>query len=240
MSGVPTLQDWIPNLLRGLQLTVLLTVLGALLMLLVSVVLGLAVRSNRLLLRGAARTVVEFFRGTSLFIQLFWLFFALPQLGLRFEPLLVGVLALGLNYGAYGSEVVRGSLNAVPKAQWEAATALNLSPWERMRRVIWPQAVVLMLPPINNLLIQLLKGTPLVITIALVDLFTMGDFFRRAGGNVILMYLVVLPVLYLALAYTMTFVMNLLEVAAKARLGQGRGVRDAFANLRPGTEAKAT
>lgn len=240
MSGVPTLQDWIPNLLRGLQLTVLLTVLGALLMLLVSVVLGLAVRSNRLLLRGAARTVVEFFRGTSLFIQLFWLFFALPQLGLRFEPLLVGVLALGLNYGAYGSEVVRGSLNAVPKAQWEAATALNLSPWARMRRVIWPQAVVLMLPPINNLLIQLLKGTPLVITIALVDLFTMGDFFRRAGGDVILMYLVVLPVLYLALAYTMTFVMNLLEVAAKARLGQGRGVRDAFANLRPGTEAKAT
>lgn len=240
MSGVPTLQDWIPNLLRGLQLTVLLTVLGALLMLLVSVVLGLAVRSNRLLLRGAARTVVEFFRGTSLFIQLFWLFFALPQLGLRFEPLLVGVLALGLNYGAYGSEVVRGSLNAVPKAQWEAATALNLSPWDRMRRVIWPQAVVLMLPPINNLLIQLLKGTPLVITIALVDLFTMGDFFRRAGGDVILMYLVVLPVLYLALAYTMTFVMNLLEVAAKARLGQGRGVRDAFANLRPGTEAKAT
>ncbi|MGH3904529.1 MAG: amino acid ABC transporter permease [Pseudonocardiaceae bacterium] len=237
---VPTLSEWIPNLWRGLQLTVLLTVLGAILMLLVSVVLGLAVRSRKLWLRGAARTVVEFFRGTSLFIQLFWLFFALPQLGIRFEPLLVGVLALGLNYGAYGSEVVRGSLNAVPAAQWEAATALNLSPWQRMRRVIWPQAVVLMLPPFNNLLIQLLKGTPLVITIALVDLFTMGDFFRRAGGDVILMYLVVLPVIYLALAYTMTFIMNLLEVAAKARLGQGRGLRDAFANLRPGTEVKAT
>ncbi len=240
MNGVPTLQDWIPNLIRGLQLTVLLTVLGALLMLLVSLVLGLAARSNRLLLRGAARTVIEFFRGTSLFIQLFWLFFALPQLGLRFEPLLVGVLALGLNYGAYGSEVVRGSLNAVPREQWEAATALNLSRWQRMRRVVWPQAVVLMLPPFNNLLIQLLKGTPLVIAISLVDLFSMGEAFRLAGGNEILMYLVVLPILYLALAYTMTFVMNLLEVAAKARLGQGRGVRDAFANLRPGTEAKAT
>ncbi|MGH3815062.1 MAG: amino acid ABC transporter permease [Pseudonocardiaceae bacterium] len=237
---VPTLSEWLPNLWRGLQLTVLLTVLGSILMLLVSVVLGLAVRSRKLWLRGAARTVVEFFRGTSLFIQLFWLFFALPQLGIRFDPLLVGVLALGLNYGAYGSEVVRGSLNAVPAAQWEAATALNLSPWQRMRRVVWPQAVVLMLPPFNNLLIQLLKGTPLVITIALVDLFTMGDFFRRAGGNVILMYLVVLPVIYLALAYTMTFIMNLLEVAAKARLGQGRGLRDAFANLRPGSEVQAT
>lgn len=240
MNGVPTLLDWIPNLLRGLQLTVLLTVLGALLMLLVAVVLGLAARSNRLLLRGAARTVIEFFRGTSLFVQLFWLFFALPQLGLRFDPLLVGVLALGLNYGAYGSEVVRGSLNAVPREQWEAATALNLSRWQRMRRVIWPQAVVLMLPPFNNLLIQLLKGTPLVIAISLVELFTMGEAFRTAGGNVILMYLLVLPALYLALAYTMTFAMNLLEVAAKARLGQGRGLRDAFVNLRPGTAVKAT
>lgn len=240
MSGVPTLQDWIPNLIRGTQLTVLLTVLGALLMLVVAVVLGFAARSQRLWLRGAARTVIEFFRGTSLLVQLVWFFYALPQLGLRLEPLLVGVLALGLNYGAYGSEVVRGSLNAVPRSQWEAATALNLSPWQRMRRVIWPQAVVLMLPPFNNLLIQLLKGTPLVITITLVEVFTMGDAFRTAGGNVLLMYLVVLPAIYLALAYTMTFGMNLLEAAAKARLGRGRGLRDAFTNLRPGTEVKAT
>lgn len=235
---VPTLADWIPNLWRGLQVTVLLTVLGAILMLLVSLVLGSVSRSDRLWLRGSARTVIEFFRGTSLFIQLFWLFFALPQLGIRFEPLLVGVLALGLNYGAYGSEVVRGSLNAVPREQWEAATALSFSPWQRMRRIIWPQAVVLMLPAFNNLLIQLLKGTPLVITISLVDLFTMGDFFRRAGGDVLLMFLVVLPALYLALAYTMTFAMNLLEVAAKARLGQGAGVRAAIANLRPGSGVK--
>ncbi|MDQ3154907.1 MAG: amino acid ABC transporter permease [Actinomycetota bacterium] len=240
MNDVPTLSDWTGNLLRGLELTVLLTVLGAILMLLVSVVLGLAARSDRLLLRGTARTVVEFFRGTSLLVQLFWLFFALPQLGLRFDPLLVGVLALGLNYGAYGSEVVRGSLAAVPAPQWEAATALSMSPWQRMRRVIWPQAVVLMLPPFNNLLIQLLKGTPLVITISLVDLFAMGDAFRTAGGNTLLMYLVVLPAIYLALAYTMTFGMNLLEVAAKARLGRGGGLRDAVANLRPGAEVRAT
>lgn len=240
MNDVPTLSDWTGNLLRGLELTVLLTVLGSILMLLVSVVLGLAARSDQLMLRGAARTVIEFFRGTSLFIQLFWLFFALPQLGIRFEPLLVGVLALGLNYGAYGSEVVRGSLNAVPTAQWEAAAALNMSPWQRMRRVIWPQAVVLMIPSFNNLLIQLLKGTPLVITISLVDLFAMGDAFRFAGGNTLLMYLVVLPAIYLALAYTMTFGMNLLETAAKARLGRGGGLRDAVINLRPGTEVKAT
>ncbi len=238
MSDVPTLQDWIPNLIRGLGLTVLLTVLGSILMLLLSVVLGLAARSPRLLLRGPARTVIEFFRGTSLLIQLYWLFFALPQLGIRLEPLFVGVLALGLNYGAYGSEVVRGSLNAVPTAQWEAATALNMSSRQRMRRVVWPQAVALMIPPFNNLLIQLLKGTPLVFTISLVDLFAMGNAFRFAGGSTELMYLVVLPAIYLALAYVMTFGMNLLEVTAKARLGRGGGLREAIRNLRPGTEVK--
>jgi polar amino acid transport system permease protein len=237
---VPTLAEWVPLLWQGFRLTVLLTVLGAILMLVVAFVLGLASRSERLWLRGGARTVIEFFRGTSLFIQLFWLFFALPQLGIRFEPLLVGVLALGLNYGAYGSEVVRGSLNAVPASQWEAATALSLSPWQRLHRVVGPQAVVLMLPAFNNLLIQLLKGTPLVSAIALLDLFAVGDSFRGQGGNSIVMFIIVLPLLYLALAYTMTFVMNLLEAAAKARLGQGRGVRDAFRELRPGTEVKVT
>ncbi|MDN5934530.1 MAG: amino acid ABC transporter permease [Pseudonocardia sp.] len=183
-----------------------------------------------------ARTFIEFFRGTSLFVQLFWLFLALPQLGLRLEPLLCGVLALGLNCGTYGAEVVRGSLNAVPGAQREAAIALNLSAWQRMRRVIWPQAVVLMLPAFNNLLIQLLKGTPLVIAIALVDVFAVGVAFRNACGDAVLMFLVVLPAIYLALAYAMTFGMNLLEVTAKARLGRGRGLRDTFRNWRPGAE----
>ncbi|MDN5857879.1 MAG: amino acid ABC transporter permease [Pseudonocardia sp.] len=234
--GEITLAEYLPLLWDGVQITVLLTVLGAILMLLVSFALGLASSSHRLWLRGIARAIIEFFRGTSLFVQLFWLFLALPQLGLRLEPLLCGVLALGLNYGAYGSEVVRGSLNAVPASQREAAIALSLSPWQRLRRVIWPQASVLMLPAFNNLLIQLLKGTPLVIAIALVDAFAVGVAFRNAGGNAVLMFLVVLPVIYLALAYTMTFVMNLLEVTAKARLGRGSGLRDAFRNLRPGAE----
>lgn len=234
--GDTTLVEYVPLLLEGLQITLLLTLLGAILMFVVAFVLGLASRSNRTWLRGIARTIIELFRGTSLFVQLFWLFLALPQLGVRLSPLLCGVLALGLNYGAYGAEVVRGSLNAVPGAQREAAIALNLSAWHRMRRVIWPQAVVLMLPAFNNLLIQLLKGTPLVIAISLVDVFAVGVAFRNAGGDAVLMFLVVLPAIYLLLAYAMTFGMTLLEVTAKARLGDGRGLRDAIRNLRPGAD----
>ncbi|MGH3449401.1 MAG: amino acid ABC transporter permease [Haloechinothrix sp.] len=239
MTDIPTLFDWTGNLMRGLGLTVYITVLGTVLMVIVAVVLGMLARSHRLLVRGLARTVIEFFRGTSLLIQLWWLFFALPLLGIRFDAVLVGVLALGLNYGAYGAEVVRGSINAVPQTQWEAATALNLHSWHRMRRIIWPQAVALMIPSMNNLFIQLLKSTPLLYTIALVDLMTMGESFRFAGGNETVMYLA-LMVIYFILAYTVTFLSNLAEVVAKSRLGQHEGVRSVFSSRKPPQKLEVT
>jgi polar amino acid transport system permease protein len=231
VSDVPTLVEWIPNLTRGLGLTVLVTVLGALLMFIIAVTLGFMARSHRLLVRGSSRVVIEFFRGTSLLVQLWWLYFALPLLGIRFDPLLVAVLALGMNYGAYGAEVVRGSINAVPKPQWEAATALSLSRWQRMRRVVWPQALALMIPSFNNLFIQLLKSTPLLFTIALVDLMTMGENFRFAGGDVAVIYPALL-VIYFVLTYAFTFLFSLAEIAAKKRLGQHEGFASVFRDIR--------
>jgi polar amino acid transport system permease protein len=239
MNEVPTLLDWTGNLIDGLGLTLLVTVLGTILMIVLSVVLGLMARSNRLPVRGLARTVIEFFRGTSLPIQLFWLFFALPLLGIRFDPLVAAVLAFGLNYGAYGSEVVRGSINAVPKTQWEAATALNMSSLQRMRRVVWPQAIALMIPSMNNLFIQLLKSTPLLFAISLVDLMTMGESFRKAGGNETVIYLA-LMVIYFILAYSVTLLSNLAEVAAKSRLGQHEGLRSLFRTRKPPQKVEVT
>jgi polar amino acid transport system permease protein len=230
-TQIPTLLEWAPNLWRGFQTTLLVTVLGALLMFVLSFVLGMLARSRHLLVRGFARTVIEFFRGTSLLIQLFWFFFALPLLGIRLDPILAGVLAFGLNYGAYGAEVVRGSINAVHPTQWEAATALNLSRWRRMQRVIWPQAVVLMIPSMNNLFIQLLKSTPLLYTIALVDLMTMGENFRFAGGDVAVIYPALL-VIYFVLTYAFTFLFSLAEIAAKKRLGQHAGFASVFRDVR--------
>jgi len=225
-----TLLDWTGNLWTGLQLTLLATVLGALLMFVISVVLGLMVRSRRLSVRGPARIVIEFFRGTSLLIQLWWLFFALPLLGIALEPLAVGVIALGMNFGAYGAEVVRGALNAVPKPQWEAAIALNLSPRQRLQRVIWPQAVALMIPAFNNLFIQLLKSTPLLFTITLTDLMYYGDQFRNNTlDNSI--YLVML-VIYFVMTYAFTFLFTLAEVRANTRLGRHEGFASIFKALR--------
>lgn len=222
-----TLSSSLPDVALGLRLTVEATVLGALLSLVLAFVLGFMTRSRHLLVRGVARFVVEFFRGTSLLVQLFWLYFALPLLGFRLDSLLCGVLALGLNFGAYGSEVVRGALNAVPTAQSEATVALNMTPLQRMRLVILPQAWVQMIPSFTNLLIQLLKSSPLLSLISMTDVTYQMQHVRADSGNTALSFLTLL-LIYFVLAYLMTLLMNALEVVAKGRLGQGEGLRAAF------------
>ncbi|MDJ0343573.1 ectoine/hydroxyectoine ABC transporter permease subunit EhuC [Streptomyces sp. H10-C2] len=214
----------LPSVWQGISVTLQATVLSALLALVLAFTFGLMAGSPHLLVRGLSRVVVEFLRGTSLYVQLFWLFFALPILGFKLEPLACAVVAFGLNYGAYGSEVVRGALNAVPRAQWEAAVALNMSPWQRMRRVLLPQAWVQMIPPFNNLLIQLLKCTPLMSLITISDLTFQMDQLRSSTGNTAAAYLTLL-VIYFVLAYALTLLMKALEAVAKARLGQGTGLR---------------
>ncbi|MFH9954255.1 ectoine/hydroxyectoine ABC transporter permease subunit EhuC [Streptomyces roseolus] len=217
----------LPAIGEGLLVTLEATALGAALALLVAFALGLASRSRLLVVRGAARVVVEFLRGTSLYVQLFWLFFALPMLGFRLDPMACGVLAFGLNYGAYGAEVVRGAIAAVPAAQTEAAIALGMGPVLRLRRVVLPQAYVLMVPPFKNLLIQLLKATPLLSLVTVADLTFRVDQLRSATGGTAAAYLLLL-LLYFALAALLGAGMNALERRAKARLGvvSGPGGRD--------------
>jgi polar amino acid transport system permease protein len=219
---------WSDDLLAGLWVTVYMTVLSAALATAIAFALGLLARMDHLAPRTFARVVIEFFRGTSLLVQLFWLFYALPLLGYRLDPVEVGVLAFGLNFGAYGAEVVRGAINAVPKPQWEGAIALNLSPFDRMRRVILPQAYPLMIPPFNNLLIQLIKSTPLLFLIVITDLTTVADQYRAAVGNEAFIFGLLL-VVYFLLAYVATLFMHLLEARAKARLGQREELREVLA-----------
>lgn len=217
------LLDDLPRLRSGLWVTVQATVLGALFALLLSFVLGLMSVGRPAVPRGVSRVVVEFFRGTSLYVQLFWLYYAMPPLtGYELTPLLCGVVAFGLNYGAYGAEVVRGAINSVPRAQYEAAVALNMTPAQRMRRVILPQAWVRMIPPFTNLLIQLLKCTPLLWLISAADLMTVIQQLRDRTGETLPAYLTLL-VAYFVLAYALTLLMNLLERAAKRRLGLPAG-----------------
>jgi polar amino acid transport system permease protein len=225
MSTMDSLRAALPGIWDGIVVTLQLTLGGALLAFLIALVLGTVVRVRNLALRGTSRVLIEFFRGTSLLVQIFWLFYVLPLFGYQLEPVFCGILALGLNYGAYGAEVVRGALNAVPRTQWEAAVALNFSPWQRLHRVVFPQAWALMVPPLTNLLIHLLKGTAVASYITLQDLTFEINKLRQSTGDTLFAFGVGL-VIYFVLAYVLTLVMNLVETRAKSKLGRGPTLKE--------------
>ncbi len=202
--------DYLPALMKGAWVTVQVTAFATLLWVPMAVLAGLSRLSRRKSLRAIAGTYIEIFRGTSALVQLFWLFFALPLLGIRLTPLTAGVLALGLNIGAYGAEVVRKAVLAVPKGQKEAAIALNMTPLQRMSRVIFPQAVVAMLPPFGNLMIELLKSTALVSLITLSDLTFQGQLLRAATGQTAAIFSLIL-VIYFVMAYAITLIVRAIE-----------------------------
>lgn len=208
-------------ILKGLTTTIWATVGGIALTIVLSLAAGLAMLSRWAPVKWVSRTYVEIFRGTSEVVQLFWIFFVLPVLvGFQLVPLYAGILVLGLNRGAYGAEIVRGAVQSVPRAQHEGAIALNLSPASRMVRVILPQAVVEMMPPFNNLFIQLLKSTALLYFISAGEMTERGELLRPVfGPDAVLIYSVEL-VFYLLLAIVITVVMRVLERAAARRLGR--------------------
>ena len=212
---------YLPLLLEGAWLTLQITAGAAVLGLICAFASGLAAVSGSRAARAVSIVYVEFFRGTSALVQLFWLFFALPLIGIRFEPIAAGMVALGLNIGSYGSEVVRGAIKAIPKTQYEATVALNMTAYRRMRSVILPQAVVSMLPPFGNLLIELLKGTSLVSIISIGDLTFNAQILRSGGNDTLTVFLVVL-VMYFLMAYALTLGMRALERRGAASIGRGK------------------
>ncbi|MFI0406932.1 ectoine/hydroxyectoine ABC transporter permease subunit EhuC [Actinomadura sp. 3N508] len=208
-------QQW----LDGAWVTIKLTLLGGGLALVLALIFGLAGTSRHPWVRVLNRVYVEFFRGNATLVLLFWFFYALPLLGLRFTTMFAAVLALGLNVGAYGAEVVRGSINAVPKAQYEATVALNFSVYQRMRRVILPQGVALMLPPFGNLIIELMKGTAIVSLVGMVDLTRVSKNIQGSTGETVAAFTMVL-VLYFVIAQLLQLFVRYAERRVDHMLGR--------------------
>lgn len=209
-------------LVQGLPETVGATVGGIALTILLALVAGLGLLSPSRGVRVVTRVYVEGFRGTSEVVQLFWIFFALPVLvGLQIVPIWAGILVIGLNHGAYGAEIVRGAVQSVPRAQIEGAIALSLSPVQRMRRVVLPQAVVEMIPPFNTLFIQLLKSTALLSFVSIDEITTLARerLIPNFNSQLLTVWLTVL-VMYLLLALMITAVMRTLERVASVRVGR--------------------
>lgn len=167
---VEFLQTYAPRFIEGTIVTLEQTGLGILLAVAFALTSGFMKMSSLFFVRWPAIVYIEIFRGTSLLVQMYWIFFVLPLFGITLEKFTAGFIAVGLNLGAYGAELVRGGVQSVPRGQYEAAIALSLTPFKRMRRIIFPQALLKMLPPWGNLLIELLKSTALVALISVTDL----------------------------------------------------------------------
>lgn len=148
---------------------------------LLSVVVGVARLSPRRWLRGLALIYVEFFRGISTIVLLMIVAIAVPILfdTPAFSLTRLGVFALSTNMGGYGAEIVRGAIQSIPPGQTEASIALNLSNTQRLRHVILPQALRIILPPFGNLTIEILKGTALVSMVGLVDIMQAASYIRQ-------------------------------------------------------------
>jgi len=169
-SYVEFLQTYAPRFVDGTLVTLQQAGLGTILAVVIALVMAFMKMSSFFPVRWVGIVYIEIFRGTSLLVQMYWIFFVLPLFGLTLNKFTAGFLAVGLNLGAYGAELVRGGIQSVPRGQYEAAIALNLPPFKRMRRIIFPQALLNMLPPWGNLLIELLKSTALVALISVTDL----------------------------------------------------------------------
>jgi polar amino acid transport system permease protein len=209
--------SFLPLLLKGAVVTLKMTALSAVLAFVVSVAVGLIRLSQIRLLSGIALAFVEIFRGTSAIVQVFYFFFVLPILGVDLSPVQAGVLALGLNFGAYGSEVVRAAIVNVSKGQHEAAIALNYPRWMAMRRIIFPQALVAMMPPFGNLLIDLLKATSLLSLITIGDLTFSGKLLVQSQGHTTAIYTLVL-VIYFVMTLLLGRLMQLAERRVSRKL----------------------
>ena len=168
--------DWeftwriLPELLRGLVVTVQATILGMTLALALGLLWAMLQRTHVRGVARATRIVVDFVRNTPLLVQIYFFFYVMPDLGLTLAPLTTGVLALGLHYSAYTAEIYRAGLEGVPRGQWEAAAALDLSSFQTFRHVILPQAIPPVVPALGNRFIALFKDTPMLSAITVLEL----------------------------------------------------------------------
>jgi len=179
--------DWnfvwqiMPTLLQGFKITIVATVLGAM----VAIVIGLVFAVLRMTaskpIAQVTGFIVEFIRGTPLLVQLYFLFFVLPDIGIRLPALVAGVIGLGIHYGTYIAEVYRAGIENVPRGQWEAAKATNLTTRQAWIHVILPQAIPPMIPALANYMIAMFKETPLLSAITVLELMNQAKSIANSN-----------------------------------------------------------
>jgi polar amino acid transport system permease protein len=211
-----TWTQYLTPLLKGAQITVMISLTSIVLGTFLAFLAGIARTSGNRIISGVAFAYVLLFRGTPLLVQLFWFYYALPLIGISFDPITTGITVLALLTGAFGAEVVRGALLAVPQSQHEAARALNFSKSHTLWHISMPQAIIEMMPAFGNLAVQNLKDTALVSLISIADLTFQAQSLRNITLDSATIYTLTL-IGYFIIALGLMVIMRFIE--AKLRRG---------------------
>ncbi|AWK08824.1 ectoine/hydroxyectoine ABC transporter permease subunit EhuD [Streptomyces spongiicola] len=202
--------DFMPRFWDGVLVTLQILVLGSLLSFTLGLVWALGLRSESRFVRWPVGVVTEFVRNTPLLVQLFFLFFVLPEWGVQFSALTTGTIAIGLHYSTYTAQVYRAGIDAVPAGQWEAATALSLPAHRTWTAVILPQAVRRIAPALGNYVIAMLKDTPLLAGIGVLEMLQQS----RLESAATFQYtepLTVVGIAFILIAYPASLLVRTLE-----------------------------
>jgi polar amino acid transport system permease protein len=202
-----------PTLGRGALVSIQIALVAAVGAMVIGFITGLARLSPHWYVRLPFVVYVELFRSTSSLVQIFYFFYVLPLVGIKLDAFLTGTLVLSLNFGAYVSEVVRSAVQSVSPGQWQAGLALNMERGQIFRRIIFPQAVPVMLPALGNYALELLKATSLVSLITITELTFAGSQLVQFYGRPTTIYLAVF-VIYLIMAMPLVALNNHLEKRA--------------------------
>ena len=203
---------FLPSLARGAVMTLMLVLCTMLVSPLGGLLIALGRISTLRPVSGVCWFIIWFFRGTPLLLQLFFIYYGLPSLGITLSPFTSAVIGLGLNYSAYLGEIIRGAIQSIDHGQMEAAKAIGMSYSQAMRRIIVPQTYKRLMPPVGNEFIALIKDTALVSTIAMVELMRAADQLFNAYFNITALALA--AVIYLVLTTIFTFIFEKIEYRA--------------------------
>jgi polar amino acid transport system permease protein len=212
MNAIERMIGWLPALLAGLKITLSLSILSVIAGLVLSLFLALGKISKNKILQKLSGAYIFFFRGTPLLMQLFFIYYALPQISPAFtikSRFIAAFIAFTLNSAAYQAEIIRAAIQSIDKGQLEAAKALGMTYGQAMRLIIIPQSYRRLIPPVGNEFIMVIKDTSLVSTIALVDLMKRTNQIQSSASTA----LVYIPAMFMYLIVTavFTYVFNYLE-----------------------------
>ena len=178
--SVEDMINFLPSLLQGALLTIAVSLLAFALAIILGLATGVARISRIAPLRAVAAFYIQFIRGTPLLLQLFFIYYVLPYVGIVLTPFASGTLGLTLNYGAYMAEVFRSGIQAIPKGQWEAGFSVGMSRHKLLRRIILPQAIRIIVPSLGNFFVSIFKDSALVSVITMRDLMFSGQLLASA------------------------------------------------------------